>query len=1109
MHPEFERVAIVNRGEAAMRFINAVREFNQERGTRIRTVALYTDPDRRAMFVREADEAVSLGPATVVDGADGERKVELPRLRAPRGGPRRVEGRRGLDGLGLRLRARRVRGALRAARHRLHRPAARGDAAAERQDQRQEARRGGARPGRPVERPRRAERGRGGARGGGRARLPGPRQGGGGRRRARHPRSSRAPRRCPRPSRARGTRRSAPSATRPSSSRSSSRGVRHVEVQVLGDAHGTTWAVGVRDCTIQRRHQKVLEESPAPTLSAEVDRDLRAAALRIATDRRLPERRDRRVPLRPEERDVRVPRGERAPAGRAHRHRGDDRPRPREAPDPRRARRAARRASPPAPSGHAIEVRLNAEDPDAGFAPAPGTFVHFRLPTGPGPADRPRRDGGRRRRRRVRLDDREGHRARGRPRRGARAPAARPLGERRRPRRRHDEQGVPPRAPRPARGAERAGRHGLARAVGGRRASTGPARTPASRSSRRPSRPTTHELRLEEEQFYESAARMRPEIRREVGRTIEFRHRGQNYKLKVFRLGHHDYRVELDGARLRGARRAPLALRALARRGRDALPDPLRRPGPRLPRRGRRRPAPLLARRPRHPPRAVARRRRVGRRRGRGDGVEKGQRIATLEAMKMEMPIPAPFDGTRAERLRRPERPGRPRDALSSRSTRPPRAEERKAAKRIALPKGRAPRRRRGAGARRSAPSTRSTASSSASTSTRPTRGGWRATTPRRRPASAADEASLEAEERILAPSPTSRLSSGGRRASEDPDALGTVSTGEYLLTYLRTYDTQTPDLPARFVDRLARAASHYGVEGTKKSTALREALLWIWKSRQRAEHQVEPVLAILERRLAAAEAGDASASPALRSLLDRLVAVAESRWPALGDVARDLRYRVFDQPAFEAARRDGLRRDGRGPRAARRRARRAGARRTGPAARRLPAAAPEPLPRPLRGGAAPRRGPDARGPDEALLPLPSSRELPLRLLRRPGGRGRRVRVRGSPAPRRLDLVPRRRPRERRCATSRPTSPRPPPSTTSSSTSTRGVPGLSATPTRRRRRVEGRRRPASAFGPRVVRVVVALAGRAPASAWEACSTSRSGPARAGSPRTSSTGACTR
>ena len=67
MQGKFERIAIVNRGEAAMRFIHAVREFNAERGTSLRTIALYTDPDRRAMFVREADEAFSLGPAQILD----------------------------------------------------------------------------------------------------------------------------------------------------------------------------------------------------------------------------------------------------------------------------------------------------------------------------------------------------------------------------------------------------------------------------------------------------------------------------------------------------------------------------------------------------------------------------------------------------------------------------------------------------------------------------------------------------------------------------------------------------------------------------------------------------------------------------------------------------------------------------------------------------------------------------------------------------------------------------------------------------------------------------------------------------------------------------------
>ena len=55
--PVFSRVAIVNRGEAAMRLIHAVRDVSAETGTKIETVALYTDADRTATFVREADIA--------------------------------------------------------------------------------------------------------------------------------------------------------------------------------------------------------------------------------------------------------------------------------------------------------------------------------------------------------------------------------------------------------------------------------------------------------------------------------------------------------------------------------------------------------------------------------------------------------------------------------------------------------------------------------------------------------------------------------------------------------------------------------------------------------------------------------------------------------------------------------------------------------------------------------------------------------------------------------------------------------------------------------------------------------------------------------------------
>src|SRR5260370_24207285 len=86
----FSRVAVVNRGEPAMRLINAVREWNAEGRPPLRVIAVYTAGDRRATFVREADEAVLIGPADAaaafarrpyLDYAELERA--LPEGRAP------------------------------------------------------------------------------------------------------------------------------------------------------------------------------------------------------------------------------------------------------------------------------------------------------------------------------------------------------------------------------------------------------------------------------------------------------------------------------------------------------------------------------------------------------------------------------------------------------------------------------------------------------------------------------------------------------------------------------------------------------------------------------------------------------------------------------------------------------------------------------------------------------------------------------------------------------------------------------------------------------------------------------------------------------------------
>lgn len=158
---------------------------------------------------------------------------------------------------------------------------------------------------------------------------------------------------------------------------------RHLEVQVLADAHGTINTFGVRDCSIQRKNQKIIEETPPPGLSPEFIHGMEESARRLireagytgaGTVEYLYDLKSEKyffmevnTRLQVEHPITETLYGIDLVKGQIDVARG-------EIVDLREAR----------PLGSVLEARLNAEDPDKGFSPAPGEVVLFKAPAGPG-----------------------------------------------------------------------------------------------------------------------------------------------------------------------------------------------------------------------------------------------------------------------------------------------------------------------------------------------------------------------------------------------------------------------------------------------------------------------------------------------------------------------------------------------------------------------------------------------------------------------------------------------------------------------------------------------------------------------------------------------------
>ncbi|MDA3642760.1 ATP-grasp domain-containing protein [Saccharopolyspora indica] len=891
----FSRIAIVNRGEAAVRLIHAVREVNAEGTASIRTIALHTDVDATSTFVREADIGYLLGPASArpyldldvleralrETGADAvwvgwgfvaedPAFAELcEKLGVTFIGPSPEAMRRLGDKIGAKLLAEEagvpvapwsrgavadLDGALRAAKD----------------------------IGYPL--------------------MLKATAGGGGRGiRVIHSEDELA---------------EAYERTSLEAERAFGSGVlflerlvtgaRHVEVQVIADGQGTAWALGVRDCSVQRRNQKVIEESASPVLGAEQVRELKAAAERLALAADYRGAGTVEFLYQPAERlfaflevntrlQVEHPITE-ATTGvdlvKAQLH---------------VAAGGKLDGEIPAEIGHAVEARLNAEDPDRDFAPAPGRIALLDLPAGPGirvdtgvsegdtiPADFDSMIA------KIIAYGRDRDEALGRLRRALSQTTVIIEGGTTNKSFLLDLLGEPEVID----GSADTGWIDRVREQGRLVCDSGSGVALAAAAIEA----YEDEAQVELQRLLSTAHGGRPQVQHEGGRAIDLKLRGASYRVLVAQVGPQRYRVGFangDDVRMVDAEleRYDAATGQLVVNGqRFRLVTSTHGPihlvevdG--VTHRISRDEGGVL--RSQSPALVVATPLEVG------DEVEAGAPVLVLEAMKMETVLRAPFRakvreclvsvGSQVEtgapllRLEPVEDDGEESATAAS-----PAAD-------VALPEeptgvAAADRVRRGLQDLRSRllgfdvdPHDQQRVLTDYLAA--------------RAEATADGDRPLTGEVDLLwVFADLSELSRNKPAAQDSTADVQVHSPREFFHSYLQSLDVERAGLPETFQNRLTRVVGHYGVDGLDRTHALEEAVFRIFLAQQRAASDVAVVTTLLKQWLTE-PVPPASLRETVGHALEHLIVATQVRFPVVGDLARSLVFRWFAQPMLRRAR--------------------------------------------------------------------------------------------------------------------------------------------------------------------------------------------------------------